>query len=91
MTRLEVRSPPRGALEIAALAGRARAPENAMAARLWLALSESVVPFAAIPYVRQLARLALPRIAMNLDMGYKSQRQANRASLEVEDVAGMWG
>lgn len=71
-------------LEIEALGGRAGDPANRMATRVWLALSEGVVPFHEIPYVRCLGAAALRPIRENLARGYRNQREANKASLETE-------
>lgn len=45
-------------LELEARAGRARHPQNRLAARTWLALSEAIVPLEEVPYVRALCELA---------------------------------
>ena len=66
-------------LEIEAMAGRARTPSNRMAARVWLALAEPIVPFHEIPYVQALGARAVAAIAQNLDLGYRTQRAANEA------------
>lgn len=72
-------------LEIEALGGRASVPANRMAARVWLALTENVVPFHEIPIVRCLAAAALRVIRENLGRGHRNQREANKASLEIQD------
>jgi hypothetical protein len=64
-------------LETEAWAGRQASPTNKLAARTWLALSEGVVPFHEVPYVRVLAQHAIAAILNNLLMGFHSQRDVN--------------
>jgi len=70
-------------LEIQVLAGRAKEPANRLAACTWLALTEGLVPFEDVPYVRALGEHALGIIRYNLSMGFKSQDEANRALEEL--------
>ncbi len=69
-------------LEIEARAGRAQRAINRLAARTWLAMHERLVPFDEVPYVRALAAESLERIAHNLELGYRNQREANQAALD---------
>jgi len=71
-------------LEVEALAGRAVQPENRAAARLWLGLSQNVVPFTQVPFVRAIAELSVDMIIHNLRMGFRNQIEADQASLEME-------
>jgi hypothetical protein len=75
-------------LEIEALAGRASSRSNRAAARAWIALTEEVVPFEEIPFVRLLCTQSVGAIFANLRRGYGSQEEANRAALarDVEDA-----
>ena len=66
-------------LEVEARAGRAQRPVNRLASRVWLALSEGVVPYEAIPYVRALAADSVQSIATNLRRGFNSQAEADEA------------
>lgn len=54
-------------LEHEARAGRARLGINRLAARTWLVLSEGIVPFDDVPYVRALCERAALRLARDLD------------------------
>jgi hypothetical protein len=53
-------------LELAALAGRAREPLSRAAARAWIVLTEDLVPFSRVPYIRALARRGMQEIAKTL-------------------------
>jgi hypothetical protein len=72
-------------LEVTALAGKAKLRENRLACRTWLALSENVVPFGSVPYVRALARKEVLMVAENVRLGYRNQRAANDKRLEMDD------
>jgi hypothetical protein len=67
------------ALEIEARAGRARTPANRLAARTFVALESSVVPFLEVPYVRAVARRALQAVERNVRKGFRSQAEASAA------------
>ena len=67
-------------LEVEALAGRAGERLNGIAARTWLALSENVVPFGDVPYVRSLCRKSVQIILDNLRNGFHSQAEVNEAA-----------
>ncbi|MDR1534274.1 MAG: plasmid pRiA4b ORF-3 family protein [Planctomycetota bacterium] len=73
-------------LEVEALAGRAGRKDNQTAARLWLGMREEVMPFASVPFIRELAGLAASQIAGDLRRGHRSQREA----FEAEE-AGTYG
>jgi len=73
-------------LEIEALAGRATRKTNRLAARAYLALVEDIVPFERIPLVVELCRKSVKGIAHNLRGGYRSQEEANRASLRIDEA-----
>ncbi|HZU97197.1 MAG TPA: hypothetical protein VFF73_10915 [Planctomycetota bacterium] len=68
------------ALEIEARAGRARKPENRLAARVYLALETGLVALDKIPYVRALARVALDHVEKNVKKGFRSESEATAAS-----------
>lgn len=65
-------------LELEARAGRARHPLNRMAARVWLALSEGLVPLEEIPYVRALCEEAAREIGRQLDSRARAGGGATR-------------
>lgn len=71
-------------LEIEALGGRAKLAVNRAAARTWVALTEDVVPFARIPYVRALAGCSLDSIRASLRDGFTNQQQVNDSVFERE-------
>jgi len=73
-------------LEIQVLAGRAKETANRLAACTWLALSEEVVPFEEIPFIRALGERALEFIRHNLSVGLRSQDEANKAYEELSDM-----
>jgi len=75
-------------LEVESLAGRADQPLNRLAASTWLAMSENVVPFHEIPYVSGLCNASVEMITANLAMGFRTQAEANRAALEMDDTLG---
>lgn len=75
-------------LEIEALAGRAKKHVNRVAARTWVALTEGVVPFEKIPYVRALADHSMRAISSSLRSGFGSQREVNERSLERDRALG---
>jgi hypothetical protein len=74
-------------LEVEALAGRASKPASRAAARIWIALTEGVVPFEHIPFVRALCTQAVGAIFTNLMRGHEGQEDANRAALESRTEA----
>lgn len=63
-------------LEVEAMAGRAPWEINQAAARTWLALSEKIVPFEDVPYVRALARRSISWHLDALRKHYKSAAEA---------------
>jgi hypothetical protein len=71
-------------LEIESLAGRATAPDNRLAARTWLGLTENVVPFHEAPYVRELCRQTAGMVLGNLRLGFRNQAEANQAAIEMD-------
>ena len=80
-------------LEVEALAVRSSKPASRAAARVWIALTEDVLPFERIPFVRLLCEHAIRAIAASLVKGYGSQEEANRAAIdqdekEMEDELG---
>jgi hypothetical protein len=86
-------------LEVEALAGRSSKPASRAAARVWIALTEDVVPFEKIPLVRLLCKRATRAIAASLLKGYGSQEEANRAAIdrdmkemddEMGEIGGKW-
>jgi hypothetical protein len=68
-------------LEAEAWAGRAAEPPNRLAARTWLVLSEELLPFAEVPFVRALARRSLDNVSASVSIGFRSQREANEAAM----------
>jgi hypothetical protein len=83
-------------LEVEALAGRSSKPASRAAARVWIALTEDVVPFEKIPFVRLLCGHATRAITASLLKGFGSQEEANRAAIdrdmkEMEDELGEIG
>lgn len=73
-------------LELEAWRGRAAKPRNRRLARLYVALSEGVVPYAAVPFIRCLQAEGVKRISFNLFMGFRSQSEANAASMRLDDM-----
>lgn len=76
-------------LEHEARAGRAEEGHNRLAARTWLALSERLLPFEEVPYVRALAEESLDAIEHNLALGYESEDEANQATLDEPELEAM--
>lgn len=76
-------------LEVEARAGRAKRPENRMAARTLVAITEGVVAFEKVPYVRALARHAIEAISEALRMGYGSQAEVNADGLDRDAIEGL--
>lgn len=72
-------------LDHEARAGRAKQRINRLAARVWIVLSEELLPFNELPYARALATYSLQAIEHNVAMGYRTQDEANQASLVRED------
>jgi hypothetical protein len=73
-------------LEVQVLAGRAKEPLNRLAACTWLSLTEGVVPFEQVPYVKGLGARALEVIRYNLSLGFQSQAEANKALDALSDM-----
>ncbi|MGH7144018.1 MAG: hypothetical protein ACREJ2_07740 [Planctomycetota bacterium] len=73
-------------LEFEAWRGRAKRPENRLAALVWLAIDRELMPFEDIPYVQGLAQIGVENISENIYYGYKSQAEVERASLELDDM-----
>ncbi|RMG14654.1 MAG: hypothetical protein D6731_09930 [Planctomycetota bacterium] len=71
-------------LEHEARAGRAKVRIHRLAARTWIALSEDLQPFHELPYTRTLAIRSLRAIEHNVSRGYRTQDEANQASLVSE-------
>lgn len=71
-------------LELESIAGRATQKQNRVAARTWLGLTEDIVPFHEVPFIRALAELSTEIILDNLKAGLHSQVEAERAALELE-------
>ncbi len=71
-------------LEIEALGGRAKHKHNQVAARLYLALTENIVPPLEIPLVKIFAEISVRTILENLKQGYTTQAQANQARMELD-------
>lgn len=71
-------------LEHEARAGRAKQPLNRLASRVWIALSEGLLPFNQVPYAQALAIQSLEAIAENVALGHRTQDEANHASLESD-------
>jgi hypothetical protein len=63
-------------LESEALAGRAKEPGNRAAARLWIVMSERVVPDADLAFLRRLCERSIELARADLGRGYRSRRQA---------------
>lgn len=74
-------------LEVEALAGRAAKPANRAAARVWIALTENIVPFEEMPFIRLLCQQSVSAIFTNLRRGHESQEEANSARLVLEEEA----
>lgn len=72
-------------LEFEAWRGRAKRPENRVAALVWLALDKQLLPFAAIPYVRELARIGSENIGENIYYGYKTHAEVESATLAIDE------
>ena len=71
-------------LEVEALTGYARQEENQEAARVWLHLSENIVPFHEVPFIVALAQESIEGILTNLQMGFANQAEANEAALKMD-------
>jgi hypothetical protein len=69
-------------LEVESLAGRAEKNINRLAARMWLGISEEVMPFHEIPFVRSLCRQSAEKILYNLKLGFRNQAEANAVTDE---------
>ena len=72
-------------LEVEALAGRAKLPQNKLACFTWVALAEKVVPFGSVPFVRALVEKEIAMMAHNVSLGERSQRAANAKVMELDD------
>lgn len=72
-------------LEVEALAGRASRAGNRRLAALYVALSEEVVPSPLVPFLLELQRDGMMRIAENLLMGFRTQAEANAVAAAFED------
>lgn len=70
-----------GNLEVEAWAGRAGDSMNRLAARTWVVLSEELLPFHEVPFVKALAQRSLEAIHENISMGFRSQHEANEAAM----------
>ena len=75
-------------LEVESLAGRATQRHNRIAARTWLGITEEVLPFHEIPFIRTLAVNSAELIIENLRHGFRSQAEADAAALEMDDLLG---
>ena len=73
-------------LEVEALAGRAGKKINHVAACTWMAITSDAVPFAEIPYVRELARTAVEMLSESVRRGFRSISEANQAALERDEA-----
>jgi len=71
-------------LEMESLAGRGLRPENRLAAAAWLGLTQEVVPFEKVGYIRELCKTSVEHIGQNIRMGYQTQDVANAAQMEME-------
>lgn len=72
-------------LEVEAKKGRAAGARNRKLARLYVALSEGVVPYPTVPFMQKLQAAGIQRIADNLDMGYGSQQEVNEAAMKLDE------
>ena len=72
-------------LEVEALAGRAKLPQNKLACFTWVAISENLIPFGSVPYVRALAEKEIFMMAHNVSLGEHSQRDVNAKVMNLED------
>jgi hypothetical protein len=70
-------------LETLALAGWGRTRAGQVGASVYVALSEGVVPWAQVPYVRALAESSMVRILENLRHGHRSEAEAFAAERDL--------
>lgn len=73
-------------LELLALAGQGKTPVARAAAAVHVALTEGLVPWAEVPWLRAMATESIPHILDNLAQGYTNQARANAAWLEEEQL-----
>jgi hypothetical protein len=72
-------------LEVEAMAGRASRARTRRLAALYVALSEEAVPYPLVPFLHELQRQGMMRIADNLLMGFRTQEEANAAAETFEE------
>lgn len=72
-------------LEVESLAGRAKRRENQIAARTYLALTEEIIPFEQVPYIRALAEKSVQVIRQNQQRGYTNQEEVNSSVMEDDE------
>lgn len=72
-------------LEFEAWRGRAKRPENRIAALVWLALARNLMPYEEIPYVQALAKRGAENISENIYYGYKSPAEVESEALSMDD------
>ena len=71
-------------LEVEDWAGRARKRINQTAARTWLGISQNVLPFHQVPYVKLIGKMSAEMIIENVRMGFSTQEEVNEAALLAE-------